>query len=460
MKLHPSVLNKFFVSAVVASVMLGACQNTPGSDPTTTTKSSFDLIQDKILTTNCALSGCHASAQDGTYRQHELVLAAGVAYDNLFNAKPKNADALTDNLLRVKPYKSLESLFYHKLSFDASHHGGKQYGAPMPLGGTPLYVGQIEFVRRWIEAGAPRTGSVADEALLDDKTPSYTENFEPLKTPTQEGLTGVQMYIEKFEVKPNFERELFVHKQVGNTQELYVNRIKLKSRVNTHHLVVYDFRDRKSLPVLNQVRDLRNADGTLNLLTVVTMSNHVFVGGGGNANYDYTLPEGTAILIPANYSFDLNPHYFNKGTTSIYGENYVNFYTVNKSTVQNVVQMLDLQNNDLSIPAKTRKTFTKSFTNLSSGRTAVVMLTSHMHKRGEKFVIKIKGGTRDGQVVYETTDWEHPLIKNFTPALILEKGEGLTSEITYYNETDKTVSFGLTSEDEMGIIFGYYYAVK
>jgi hypothetical protein len=41
--------------------------------------------------------------------------------------------------------------------------------------------------------------------------------------------------------------------------------------------------------------------------------------------------------------------------------------------------------------------------------------------------------------------------------IVLNAGEGLTSEITYYNETDRAISFGLTSEDEMGIIFGYYY---
>jgi hypothetical protein len=35
--------------------------------------------------------------------------------------------------------------------------------------------------------------------------------------------------------------------------------------------------------------------------------------------------------------------------------------------------------------------------------------------------------------------------------------EGLTSEITYRNTTAATVRFGLTSQDEMGIIFGYYY---
>ena len=461
MKLNKLSIVKTFAGAILIAMLLGACKNTTEDNPTTTEKATFDLIQEKILTTNCASSGCHASATDNSYKQHGLVLAAGVAYDNLVNVKPQNADALADNYLRVKPFKSSESLLYHKLNFDITHHGGKEYGAPMPLGGTALTVGELEFVRRWIEAGAPRKGSVVDEKVLDDKTPSVSTTFDPLPTPQQEGLSGVQMYIEKFEVKPNFEREIFVHKQVGNTQDIYVNRIKLKSRQNTHHLVIYDFRDRKNLPIMNQVRDLRNGDNTLNLLTVLSMSNHVFVGGGGNANYDYTLPAGTAILMPANYSYDLNPHYFNKGTASIYGENYVNFYSVDKSTVQNVVQMLDLSNQDIPIPAKTRKTFTKSFTSLTSnGRAAVVMLTSHMHKRGEKFVIKIKGGARDGQVIYETTDWEHPLIKNFTPALILEKGEGLTSEITYYNETDKTVSFGLTSEDEMGIIFGYYHPVK
>ena len=85
------------------------------------------------------------------------------------------------------------------------------------------------------------------------------------------------------------------------------------------------------------------------------------------------------------------------------------------------------------------------------------MLTSHTHKLAEKFVIKIKGGKRDGEVVYESTDWEHPLIKNLATPLVLQAGEGLTSEITYNNKTSQTVRFGLLSEDEMGIIFGYYY---
>ena len=40
---------------------------------------------------------------------------------------------------------------------------------------------------------------------------------------------------------------------------------------------------------------------------------------------------------------------------------------------------------------------------------------------------------------------------------MLAAGQGLTSVITYNNTTDRILSFGLTSLDEMGIIFGYFY---
>ena len=116
---------------------------------------------------------------------------------------------------------------------------------------------------------------------------------------------------------------------------------------------------------------------------------------------------------------------------------------------------IDLNNLDISIPAGQTKTFSKNFT--FSATTRVVMLTSHFHRLGQKFVIKIYGGARNGEIVYTNTDWEHPLVKSFSTPIVLQPGEGLTSEVTYNNTTGKTVGFGLTSEDEMNIIFGYYY---
>ncbi|GAB3901250.1 hypothetical protein GCM10028803_25610 [Larkinella knui] len=416
--------------------------------------STLEQLQRRILTPTCAVSGCHSSETDPVFAQHHLVLAANVAYKNLVGVEPSNATAKTNGLFRVKPFASLESLLYHKINAAASHHSGANYGNPMPLGKELLTVGQIEFVRRWIEAGAPKEGNVADSTLLDDKTPSTpaAENFEGLKVPA--ATEGFQVKLEPFTVIPNFERELFVRKSIGNTQDIYVNRFEIKMRNNSHHFLMYNFRNDQNLPAMNQVRDLRNPDNSYNLATALTMQNHVYFAGTQSPSIDYSFPEGTALLMPANVTVDLNSHYVNKSTSPITGEVYMNLYTMDKSKVKNVVKTMDYANTDLNIPAKTRVTLSKTFT--MSKPVKILVLTSHTHKLGEKFVIKIKGGARNGEIVYTTTDWEHPEIVTLKTPIQLAKGEGLVSEITYNNTTDKPVSFGLTSEDEMGIIFGYY----
>jgi hypothetical protein len=452
---------KYKLSVIIilfVAIYLSQCTSSSTPAIIDTGAASFDLIQDQILTPNCATAGCHASEADASYKEHKLVLVKGKAYNNLVGKTPQNPNAVYDNLKLVSKFKSAESLLYHKLTWNSAHHGGKSYGSYMPLGSTALYVGQIEYIRRWIEAGAPQTGDVADISLLADRTASVVDdkNFTPLEAPA--AGTGYQMKVEKFEVAPNYERELFVRKALGNTTDIYVNAFKLKSRANSHHMVVYDFRNKEQLPLLNQVRDLRNPDNTLNLLTAISASNHVFMAGGSDASQVYSFPEGTAMYIPANATLDLNPHYFNKTKSILYGENYVNFYTTPKEKVQNVVKMLDLGNQNIPILPGQRVTHTKNWT-FNTNRN-IVMLTSHTHKLGEKFEIRIKGGKRDGELVYETDNWEHPLVKNFDKPIELLKGEGLTSHITYYNPGTKTVSFGLTSEDEMGIIFGYYYEPK
>jgi hypothetical protein len=425
--------------------------------PQITMTSSFDLLQDKLLTPSCASSGCHLSNKDASFPQHGLVLTKGSSYANLVGVASVNPVALKNSVLRVRKYASGESLFYHKLNWDLSHHGLANYGTPMPLGGKPLSKGVLAFVQKWIDAGAPMTGSVADASLLDDTTPSYVEdaNFAPLASPVEEGKTGVQLKVDRFVIPPNFERELFIRRPLSNSAPIYVSRIKLKSRANSHHMVLYDFRSKSTLPALDDVRDLRNLDNSLNIATVIQMSNHIFLGGGTDPNSDYTFPAGIALQLPANASIDLNPHYFNKTTGNLYGENYVNLYTVPADQVKKIVQMIDFNVTSFNLPANQTTTIVRDFK--FDKPVAVVSLTSHYHARGKLFQIKIKGGARDGEVIYENTDWAHPKVINYDTPILLQAGEGLTSVATYVNDTAKNIGFGLTSEDEMDIIFGYYY---
>ena len=87
----------------------------------------------------------------------------------------------------------------------------------------------------------------------------------------------------------------------------------------------------------------------------------------------------------------------------------------------------------------------------------VFMLTSHTHKRGESFKVFLVGGPDDGKLVYENYTWDHPAAKTFSPPLRFERGWGYRIEATYNNDTDRDLRFGLTSEDEMCIVIGYYY---
>ena len=437
--------------AVCAGVMVLSCQS-DSEKPL----SSFDLIQTRILNTNCAISDCHQSRSDATFAQHNLLLGTSDAYNQLVNVMPKNANAANDGLLRVKPFESDKSLLYHKLHLADNGHHTQDYGNPMPLGLPLLSLGQVEFIRRWIEAGAPREGrAVEDETLLDDTTPQ-PENFEPLPPPAPG--TGLQFTLGPFAVAPKFEREFFVYKPLGNTTEIFVNRVEIKMRQNSHHFLLYDFESTfpvSSRPAFNVVRDIRLPDGTLNFPNMLPMLYHVYVAGAQTTYSDFQFPPGVALRMPANMALDFNSHYVNKSPVEIQGEVNVNIYTTPAANVQKEARTLNLGNNNFSLPAKTRTTITKTY--LMEEKTYIVSLTSHTHQLGEKFVIKIKNGPRDGEVVYTSTDWHHPLVVNFATPLVLSAGEGLTSEITYNNTKDRVVSFGLTSEDEMGIIFGYYY---
>ncbi len=447
-----------WVSVVFTAVACGGASGdggAPNAPPVPTPAAnvaSFAQIQSTILTPSCATANCHV----GTAPQSQLDLseANGGSYDRLVGAAPVNPNALNDGLKRVMAGKPDSSLLFHKLVFPPGHHA-HDYGNPMPTGTAGLSVGQLEFVRQWIAAGAPRTGVVADATLLGNRVSQTTPPFVPLAVPA--AGTGLQLKVDQFDVNANFERELFTFRKLGNAADMYVSRIETSMRPFSHHFVLYTFNNSAvaaGIPA-NTVRDIRNADGSMNILTMLAMGYHVFLAGSMQPQSDYVFPAGTALKLPANAAIDLNVHYANKTPGKVLGEAYVNLYTVPAAQVVHPLSTLNLANLNINLPAGQRTTVTKDFT--FGAQTTIIALTSHMHARGEKFQIRIVGGPRDGELVYENLDWEHPQMKTYTTPIVLAAGQGLRSIVTYNNTTSRTITFGLMSEDEMDIIFGYYY---
>ena len=118
-------------------------------------------------------------------------------------------------MMRINAFSCDCSLLYHKLPWIDGLHSVK-YANVMPMGTLQrLTSGHLEYVRRWIEAGAPRAGHVADTVLLRD-IHVQTATFSPLAVPT---LVDIQQEVDNFTVFSVGESELFVSWNVGKTTD-------------------------------------------------------------------------------------------------------------------------------------------------------------------------------------------------------------------------------------------------
>ncbi len=442
-----------FTLLAIASAC-GGDAATDGSPSSTAANGTFARIQRDILDPSCV--SCHRTG-DANARQSRLVLTSDSAYQQLVGIASVQQIARSDGVARVKPFRADSSLLYHKLAWVPGHHS-RDYGQLMPMGTTKgVTAGQLEYIRRWIEAGAPRNGHVVDTAVLADVR-LQSASFTPLGAPTTAGL---QLKVDSFAVSPGSERELFVYRRVGNASDLYVTRIQSRMRPGSHHLLLYTFDESRTTfpcnlrPPANTVRDIRNANGTVNIVNTLPMACHVFFAGAMTQDFDYRFPPGVALRLPANAALDFNVHYVNRAPIDLPGEAFANLYTSDRSQVQTVARTLNLANTSFSLPPKQRTTIRTVFP--MSVRTTVLGLTSHMHAMGERYEIRVRRANGTETTVYVNTDWEHPDFTNFDTPIVLQPGDALVSVVTWNNVTDRTIGFGLLSTDEMNIIFGYAY---
>lgn len=425
----------------------------PPNAPPAIADGSFARIQRDVFEPSCV--SCHRSG-DANARQSGLVLTADSSYQQLVGVLSSQQLARADGMLRVRAFSGDSSLLLHKLAWLPGHHS-RDYGQLMPMGTTRgVSAGQLEYVRRWIAAGAPRSGHVVDTMVLRD-TRVQSASFTPLAPPA----AGIQVKVDSFSVTPSRERELFVYRRLGNANEIYVSRIESRMRPGSHHLLLYTFDENRTgfpcntRPAPDAVRDIRNGDGSLNLLNMLPMACHVFFAGAMTPDFDYRFPTGVALRLAPNAAVDFNVHYVNRAPTPLPGEAFANLHTVDRSQVQNVARTLNYANENITLPPNRRTTLTRAFT--VSVRTTVLALTSHMHSLGERFEIRVRRANGTEQSVYVSTDWEHPSLTNFATPLVLQAGDALVSVVTWNNVTPNTVRFGLSSTDEMDIMFGYWY---
>lgn len=442
---------------LIAWIFTTGCGTSVTSEDQEPLISTFDIIQEQILEPNCV--SCHIAGSSFAI-QSDLVLTKDVAYDQLVNRPPQNQAAREDGLLLLGDTgleSLLSSFLWEKIDYPNFGHFSEdhpEYGALMPFGGPSLTYGELAFIKDWIIAGAPENGQVVDLSVLDndDRFEIPEEDFAILAPPAN----GMQLHLGPFEVYPHTERELFYYQPLGTESDIYVNRLEISMRQGSHHFILYDYPE-ESRPEEGIYRDFWDMDNQFIVNTALTIVNQRFIFGTQLRLTDYSFPPGVALRIPQGTGFDMNSHYVNRTDDMKTGEVSVNLHTIHPNEVQFIAQNLFENYTDIFIPANRRTTLKR--TSRFNEEMHIFQLTSHGHEHLEEFKVYIEGGTRDGELIYISKDWEHPLLLDYDPPIVLNPGDGLRSEATYNNEESRDLRFGLRSIDEMMILFGAYFTI-
>lgn len=362
-----------------------------------------------------------------------MSLEKGRAYGALVGVEATNEAAAQEGLLRVRPGLPASSFLLRKLTGDllAGH------GARMPLGSSGLHSSTIEFVRRWIAAGAPLTGEVADTSLLHDGH-GHGGAFTPLAPPAH----GLQLHLPAFGVRPHSEREVFFATRTQANAPTWLTGFHVRMRDNSHHFTLYGIPDGGAPLPIDQVRDRgMNNDEFLR-------ERH-FYFGTQESDVAYMLPPGVGIRLEPNDLFDINVHAVNPDDDTMAAEAYVNVFTADH--VDRVAEPLLWSYHRFMLPARSQVTLHDTLAIESSQD--LLMLTTHFHKHGRLFRIFHLDAAGERQI-YENRQWDHPLIARYDTPLRLAAGDRLRLEATYVNDTADDIYYGARAADEMCSIFG------
>lgn len=142
----PPRLVLLLVASFALTGVAASCTSTNPATITGGTPATFQAVQTQVFT-NCTTSSCHSAVG----ARGDLVLDADLAYDQLVGVPASNSVAKGKGKLRVKPNDPDGSFLLQKLEAPSADEG-----ALMPSRGAKLTAAQIDLVRRWIAAGAPK----------------------------------------------------------------------------------------------------------------------------------------------------------------------------------------------------------------------------------------------------------------------------------------------------------------
>jgi hypothetical protein len=438
--------------------------------------STFEAIQKVILEgRSCTNDMCHGAAAMG-----ELDLRADVAYENLIEKK-----STLSKQYRIMPGVPGESFFYNKLRAATEPGSVKVEGSTMPAGEPALSPEHLEVLRRWIEAGAPREGSIGDSVtgqsdsiakLLDSCLPDATPiAITPLTAPAKD--EGVRLTMAPFKLPASNEVDVcfaqyydfsevvpeeFQDKEKGI---FYVSSLRIRQDPQSHHLLLQDpqlspdLLDDKTFGAWN----CRGGDGDgkscdprdASVCGVGQCASEVqnkaacidfgppdsaaSMGGGrvaGAQTAQYYQPprDGVYTTFPLRGIFYWNSHSFNLTTKDTTLHAWLNLYYAKDR--QKELDTLAITKNIAIAAGQAPFTVETYCADWVVPKNALLYnMSSHTHKRGRNFSVDRHDGTR----IYQSVIYTDPVEQVFDPPLRFDAESDADRTLRYCAEFNNGV---------------------
>ena len=265
---------------------------------------------------------------------------------------------------------------------------------------------------------------------------------------------GFQMRITPFVIPPRGDREGCEYAVAPNRKAMDISGFEVKATKGTHHFVVWQYTgdDRNPADFWNGIAYVPGCTG----LGPQNGGNNADLFGMLPSQVRFHFPRGVAVRLEPHAVLFPNLHFHNYTDEPVLGQAVFNFLPARPGSVRHHAQTLTVGSLGISIPPLGTASLTAEWHTPTALN--LVQLSTHEHRRGTRVTVHhvdATGADLGEMVVSES--WEHPTVNWYQGAPRIEAGEGFRFTCEWSNPDDIVVHFGVTSEDEMCFVTGYFY---
>ena len=289
----------------------------------------------------------------------------------------------------------------------------------------------------------------------DDPKGDVPDTYLGLTVPKPE--EGFQLRSKGNDIPPGQDLEFCeVAEFPGEADQVYwVNSIEFANGKSSHHLIVDAAKDGEAAEAAPAAHEIGDIVPCLSSQSAFG-DGFEFVGGAQSPYKAFPYPAGVGRKFHGKQRFVFDYHYLNTTEETVHAQSAVNFHLTKEADVEHIAQIFSFANMTIDTPAGGKGSFT--------GECAVkndiklMELTRHTHRWGQDYKVWYAGGEHDGDLVFQSPDYEHDVDYFYDTALDVKPGEGFRFQCDYENTETHALRFGPNATDEMCILFGLWWS--